>query len=237
MPALAAPVTQASHARIVDELGRRITGGALQVGDGMTVARLEEEFAASRTVVREAIRVLEAHGLVASRRRVGVIVQPRERWRTLDATVIAWTLQGPRRQELLVELTALRVAVEPVAAAQAARTAHPADRDELLRLATRLGELGARGAGDSEEYLQVDIAYHSLLLRAGGNALFAQLSHPIAEVLAGRAALGLTPGIPHVGTLEAHLATAQAIAAGDAAAAEAAAREHLTLVSGEVESL
>lgn len=139
MPALAAPVTQASHARIVDELGRRITGGALQVGDGMTVARLEEEFAASRTVVREAIRVLEAHGLVASRRRVGVIVQPRERWRTLDATVIAWTLQGPRRQELLVELTALRVAVEPVAAAQAARTAHPADRDELLRLATQIG--------------------------------------------------------------------------------------------------
>lgn len=57
----------------------------------------------------------------------------------------------------------------------------------------------------------MDIDYHSLLLAAGGNALFAQLAEPVAEVLAGRAAHGLTPGIPHVGTLEAHLATARAI--------------------------
>lgn len=228
---------QASHARLVELLGRRITGGALAEGDSVTVAQLEDEFDASRTVVREAVRVLEAHGLVAARRRVGITVLPRERWRNLDATVIAWTLAGPRRLELLVELTALRVAVEPVAAREAALRADDAQREQLLALATGLSELGARGEGASDEYLRVDIAYHSLLLQAGGNALFAQLAEPVAEVLAGRAALGLTPGIPHLGTLEAHLATARAISNRDAATAESAAREHLTLVSGEVQDL
>lgn len=236
-PAPAATASaQASHALIVDALGRRIAGGTLAEGERVTVAQLEEEFAASRTVVREAVRVLEAHGLVVSRRRVGVTVAPRAHWRNLDGAVIAWTLDGPRRHDMLVELTALRAAVEPAAANAAARCAGDQDRAGLVRLATRLSELGARGAGDSDDYLDVDIAYHRLLLRAGGNALFAQLAEPVTEVLRGRAALGLTPGIPHVGTLEAHLATAQAIAAGDAAAAESAARTHLTLVSSEVGS-
>jgi DNA-binding FadR family transcriptional regulator len=228
---------QASHARIVEMLGRRIAGGELTEGESVTVARLEDEFDASRTVVREAVRVLEAHGLVASRRRVGVTVLPRVQWRNLDATVISWTLAGPRRLDLLVELTALRVAVEPVAAREAALHADDAHRAQLLQLATRLSELGERGDGASEEYLRADIAYHSLLLRAGGNALFAQLAEPIAEVLAGRASLGLTPDIPQVGTLEAHLATARAISTRDAASAESAAREHLTLVAGEVQDL
>jgi len=227
----------ASHAHIVETLGRRIAGGQLAPGAGMTVAELEVEFTASRTVVREAVRVLEAHGLLRSRRRVGLVVPPREQWDSLDATVIGWSLDGPRRREVLIELTELRAAVEPVAAHLAAERASAADRERLLVWATRLSELGTQGLGDSDEYLEVDIAYHSLLLRAGGNALFSTLSEPIAEILRARAVRGLTPSLPRVGTLEAHVATARAVAGGDGVAAEASAREHLTLVSGEVAHL
>lgn len=227
----------ASHAHLVEALGRRIAGGELAPGTGMTTADLEEQFSASRTVVREAVRVLEAHGLIASRRRVGLTVRPRRDWDNLDATVIEWALDGERRNEVLRDLTQLRVAVEPVAARLAAERATTVQRDELVRLATDLSEHGARGEGDSDAYLATDIAYHSLLLEASGNDLFHQLTGPIAEILRGRSVRGLTPGVPHVGTLEAHVATARAIAAGDGAAAEAAAREHLTLVSGEVEHL
>lgn len=78
----------ASHAHIVETLGLRIAGGTLAPGAGMTVAALEQEFSASRTVVREAVRVLEAHGLLRSRRRVGLVVRPREEWDSLDATVM-----------------------------------------------------------------------------------------------------------------------------------------------------
>lgn len=228
---------KASHAHLVEALGRRIAGGEIPPGTVMTAATLEERHGASRTVVREAVRVLEAHGLLSSKRRVGLIVRPRPEWDNLDARVIQWTLDGPRRYELLVELTELRVAVEPVAARLAAERATSGQRAELVRLAAELGEHGARGEGDSDAYLDIDIAYHSLLLEASGNALFHQLVGPITEILRGRSTRGLTPRIPRVGTLEAHLATARAIAAGDGAAAEAAARDHVTLVSDEVRDL
>jgi DNA-binding FadR family transcriptional regulator len=229
------PVTTASHAHIVETLGRRIVGGDLPPGTGLTLAGLEDSFTASRTVVREAVRVLEAHGLLTSRRRVGLVVRPRAEWDILNADIIEWSLDSPRRRDVLIELTELRVAVEPVAARLAAERADAEVRAELLRLATRLSDLGGQGLGDSDEYLEADIAYHRLLLTASGNPLFQKLGDPIAEILRGRSVRGLTPGMPRVGTLEAHLATARAIFEGEGDAAEASAREHLTLVSGEVE--
>ncbi|THE06825.1 FadR family transcriptional regulator [Microbacterium oleivorans] len=228
------PVTTASHAHIVETLGRRIVGGELPPGTGLTLAGLEETFSASRTVVREVVRVLEAHGLLTSRRRVGLVVRPREEWDILNADIIEWSLDSPSRRDVLIELTELRIAVEPVAARLAAERASAPVRDELLRFATLLSDLGGQGLGDSTEYLEADIAYHRLLLTASGNPLFVKLSEPIAEILRGRAVRGLTPGMPRVGTLEAHLATAQAIFDGRGADAEASAREHLTLVSDEV---
>lgn len=229
--------TTASHARLVEELGRRVTGGELAPGTIMTLAGLEAEYGASRTVLRETVRVLESHGLVSSRRHVGILVRPPEEWDSLNASVIEWTLDGAERHRKLIELTELRVAVEPVAARLAAEHADDDQRAELLRLAAELHERGARGEGASDEYLEVDIAYHSLLLRAGGNALFARLAAPVSEILRGRSVRGWTPAVPHDGTLEAHVATAQAIAHGDGAAAEASAREHVTLVADEVTSL
>lgn len=228
---------EGSHTRVVQELGRRIAGLGLPAGTVLTLAGLEEEFDTSRTVVREAVRVLETHGLVRSRRRVGITVQPRVEWDNLNASVIQWTLDGPRRREQLVELMDLRSAVEPVAARLAAQRATAEEREELLRWASALNDLGTDGGGDSEEYLAADIAYHSLLLAASGNALLAQMAGPVTEILRGRASRGLTPSNPRLGTLAAHVATAAAIAAGDAEAAEREARHHLALVADEVDRL
>ncbi|MGW9114464.1 FadR/GntR family transcriptional regulator [Microbacterium sp. NPDC055683] len=222
------------HGDVLDDLGRRIASGDPRPGSVFTLAQLEADYNASRTVVREAVRVLESIRMVSSRRKVGITVLPRERWDAFDPQLIQWNLHGPFRQQQLEALMELRVSVEPMAARLAAVRASPAQRAEIMRLAERLNALGARGLGDSEEYLTADLAFHGTLLAASGNPLLTALETPVHEVLSGRAHLGLTPGVPAEGTLEDHMRTARAIADGDADAAERHSRSHMRTVWSEI---
>lgn len=224
----------AMHGDVLNELGRRIAAGDPRPGTVLKLAELEKDHSASRTVIREAIRVLENIGMVASRRRVGITVQPREHWDALDPYLIQWSLTGPLRQQQLESLMELRVAVEPMAAYLAAERATAAQRAEILRLADRLNDLGEHGLGQSPEYLDADLAFHALLLTSSGNPLLAALETPIREVLAGRTNLGLHPRVPAPGTLEEHLVIARSIASGDGGVAEAHSRTHLHGVWREI---
>ena len=86
----------------------------------LTLDGICHEYAVSRSVAREAIRVLESMGLVASRRRVGITIQPRHKWNVFDPRVIRWRLDEGDRTEQLLSLSELRRGIEPVAAALAA---------------------------------------------------------------------------------------------------------------------
>ena len=219
------------HGDVTSALGARIAAGEIAPGSVLTLAQLEREYDASRTVVREAVRVLESIGVVASRRRVGITVQPREQWEANSPQLIEWNLQGPFRQQQLEALMELRVAVEPTAAMLAASRATHAQRAELRRLADRLRALSAAGRGASDEFLQADVEFHALLLRASGNPQLEALCGP---VLTGRSRLGMTPETPAAGTVEEHEAVAEAIAAGDGDAAERRSREHMRAVRAEI---
>src|SRR5206468_2358883 len=82
---------------------------------------------ASRTALREAIRVLVSKGLVEARPRVGTRVRAREAWQLLDPDVLAWQREGPLRASFLRNLAEVRSVIEPAAAAMAARRATAAD--------------------------------------------------------------------------------------------------------------
>lgn len=223
-----------SHSSVLDSLGRRIAGGELAPGTVLTLAGLEAEYAVSRTVMREAIRVLESHGLVVSRRRVGLTVQPIAHWNVLDASVIDWRWDGPQADAQLVEFIELRAAIEPLAARLAAVRASAEQRAELVGLAEALVRLGRSGQGDSAEFLQVDIAFHTVLLQASGNPLLARMSSAIASILAGRQARDLLGGVPEPGTLEAHAACAAGVDQADGAEAARAILHLVDLVSTEI---
>lgn len=227
-------MVQGMHGDVLDALGRRAAAGELAPGDVLTLAQLEAEHGASRTVVREAVRVLESLGILASRRRVGITVQPREQWDSLAPAVIRWNLAGPGRQQQLEALMELRVAVEPTAARLAAARATAAQRDELRALAERLRDLGLRGRADSEEFMEADVDFHRALLRASANPQLAALEAPVSEELRGRTRLGLHPRVPAPGTLDEHLAVALAIAAGEQDDAERLSRAHLLGVWSEI---
>src|SRR5690554_1818219 len=88
-----------------------------------TEADLSAQFNISRSVTREAVKMLTAKGLICSRPRKGIRVQPPHLWNMFDSDVLNWTLSAKPSLQLLKEFTQLRVAIEPEAVALACRVA------------------------------------------------------------------------------------------------------------------
>lgn len=202
------------HARILDLLGLAICAGELASGSVFRTEELEERYGVSRSVVREAIRVLASMGMVASRRRVGVQVLPASEWNLYDPQVIRWRLASPARIAQLRSLTELRTAIEPEAARLAAVRAPLAGASELMGLAGKLWAAGQ--SDDAESFLVLDIEFHRLVLLISGNEMFAKLNTLVAEVLTGRTHYGLMPRHPHNEALQLHVDVASAIQRGNA---------------------
>lgn len=211
------------HGSVLDRLGMLITSGALPAGETLRIEELEARFAVSRSVVREAIRVLESMGMVRSRRRVGVTVADRSGWNVFDPQIIGWRLDGDGREEQLRSLGELRRGLEPVAAALAARHATP---DQCGALTGAVMEMAVHGrSGDLEAYLAADIRFHRTLLEASGNEMMGALSGVVAAVLTGRTHHDLMPAHPEPAAIRWHAEVAQAVQSGDAEAAERAMRD------------
>lgn len=210
------------HGGVLEQLGTEIAAGTPPAGGVLKLDDVERRFSVSRTVAREACRVLESLGLVVSKRSVGAVVQPMTAWHVLDPRIIRWRLAGPGRAAQLRTLTALRVAVEPVAAAEAARRATPQQGAEVLELADRMVATGR--AGDLAAFLVLDTAFHRAVLEASGNEMLLALEGVVAAVLAGRTDHDLMPDHPVPEALDLHERVARAVADGDPAAAEAAMR-------------
>jgi DNA-binding FadR family transcriptional regulator len=214
---------QGLHAKVLASLGPAITGGDYPPGSVLRTDALEERFQVSRTVMREAIRVLESMHLVESRRRVGVTVLPAEAWDVYDPQVIAWRLQGADRARQLRSLTVLRSAVEPAAARLAAAHATPGECAELTEHA--LGLVATSRGQQLDAYLVHDIAFHRVVLRASRNEMFARLGDVVAAVLTGRTQHDVMFSDPDPAAVTLHVRLAEAVRSGDADAAEELTRE------------
>lgn len=214
--------TQSSglHARVLDLLGPAICAGELASGSVVRTDELELRYGVSRSVVREAVRVLASMGFVASRRRVGVQVLPSSEWNLYDPQVIRWRLASPGRIAQLRSLTELRTAIEPEAARLAALRAPLAAASELMGLAGKLWAAGQ--SNNSDAFLTLDIEFHRLVLSSSGNEMFGKLNSLVAEVLAGRTHYGLMPEHPHNEALQFHVDVASAIQRGNPDEAQAA---------------
>ncbi|MFF1254612.1 FadR/GntR family transcriptional regulator [Pseudarthrobacter sp. NPDC058329] len=209
----------AMQGRVLEAVGVAIASGDLPPGSRLTLEGLQQEYGISRTVARDTMKVLESMNLVYSRRRVGIVVQERRFWNVFDPKLVRWRLASDRREIQYSSLTELRIAVEPIAAAGAARRASAAERAKLTSLAADLRRLGE--AGELEAFLAADIEFHCLLLESCGNEMFLALEGMVAEVLTSRTQQGLMPFKPRNEALQAHEDVAAAVAGGDAVAAEA----------------
>ncbi|WIX88269.1 FCD domain-containing protein [Amycolatopsis sp. DG1A-15b] len=208
------------HARIVGELGRLIVEGVLGDGQPLVPEELGRRFSASRTVVREALRVLESKGMVTARPRVGTWTLPPEAWDAIDPDIIAWRVGAPGGREHLRELLELRLAIEPQAARIAAQHRRP---DELSAMATAYAQMAdAVERDDGDGFRDADSRFHAALIRASGNTLIAQLQVPVVAALKAN-------GEPM--ELVAHSRVLTLVLAKNAEGAESAARRLLETVA------
>lgn len=216
------------HGQLVDALGSRIVGGRIQPGETIDGQAVEEEFDVSRTVVREALKVLTAKGLVDARPRLGTFVRDRVHWNLLDSDVMAWrgSTDHPDRR-LLLELGEVRAIVEPGAAGLAA--ARRTD-EQLVRIRTAL--LAMEASADIEATTDADIEFHLAVLAAAGNELMERFEVMLVPAL--RARDNVTLRHEHGREyLVYHRQVFEAIERSDAEAAERCMRALLTTAADE----
>lgn len=212
--------------RLSDEVGaaleKRIRGGAMGPGERLpTEARLGEQFAVSRAVVREAIARLKADGLVESRQGAGLFVTARP-----GAAVfrMAGGVEGAR------DAFELRLIVEAGAAERAALRHSPASQadiaDALEAMEAALAVEGPDGAG-----ALADDRFHCAIAAASGNPLIHRFLEFMSQEFSGTrrptwSRDGLADGLAAAAQAE-HRALFEAIAAGDAAVARSLAERHI----------
>jgi DNA-binding FadR family transcriptional regulator len=164
---------------MLDALGRAIVVGRYDQRTFPTEAELAKQHGVSRSVTREAVKMLTAKGLVSARPRQGTIVQPSSSWNLFDTDVLRWLLDRKFSVELLKQFNQLRVAIEPEAAALAAAFADANEREAIDAGLERM-QAADNGADDP---LESDIAFHVAILRASKNPFFAQFQDVVATAL------------------------------------------------------
>jgi len=168
------------HGQIVHAIGRQILSGKIRPGDLLPA---QPGLPVSRTVLREAIKVLAAKGLVESRQKTGTRVRPRHAWHLLDPDVMAWQQDGPLRVQFLRKLTEVRLIVEPAAAERAAQRASGVDLQTIDEAYRDMEASLEEGNDDYEAFDRADMRFHQAIVRACGNDLLERMSHVVVSAL------------------------------------------------------
>lgn len=217
--------------RIADQLGRAIVAGEYLSRGFPIEAEISSQFEASRSVTREAIKMLTAKGLISSRPRYGTSVAPEANWNFLDPDVLRWILYRGFSLDLLADFTAFRSGIEPQAAALAVRHGDSRTHHAILAALERMEQAEATHG----DMLQADIDFHVAILNASGNRFMAQCRDLVATALKFSIQMtNLEKGVRGA-DVEAHRAIAHAIVAGDAQRAVSGSRDLLNEAAALIE--
>jgi DNA-binding FadR family transcriptional regulator len=216
---------------MLEALGRAIVTGVYQHERFPTEAELAVQHSVSRSVTREAVKMLTAKGLLTARPRKGTTVQPSSCWNLFDTDVLRWLLERKFSLELLRQFSELRIAIEPEAAALAARQANPGAVAEIRAGYEQMEAAEARG----EDTLEADIGFHIAVLNASANPFYMQFRDVVATAL--RTSIRFTNRFKgRTASLPAHHSVLAAIEAGDVAASRGAMAAIIAEVMAMIET-
>jgi len=153
--------------RLAGEIRTSINSGDYTMGERLpTIMEMARRFGVGHPTVREALKKLEANGVVEIRHGSGVYVT-----RTQDVLLMASDYSGKVTKKLLLDLIQARAPIEVQSVALASRNGTDEHFAEMRRLLTTAGE-----NLDNDSVLNsVNMAFHRQIASASGNAVIAQL--------------------------------------------------------------
>jgi GntR family galactonate operon transcriptional repressor len=228
------PRKQALHRGVARTLALRLVEGKVAAGETLpTEDVLCTQFSVSRTVVREAVRVLIEKRMVQPRRRTGTIVLPADEWDLTDPELLAWRVETSLDHDFVRSLLDVRSLLEPAAAALAAT------RGTAEEIAAIVGgfEQMKQTVADREAFIAADMVFHRAIFLACHNPFINRMAAAIESALI--ASRKLTTRLPENSELSIplHEAVARAISRRSAPQAERAMRTLVTRAAEDVETL
>jgi DNA-binding FadR family transcriptional regulator len=173
-------INRLSNHDVAREIAKLIVAGVWK--ESCTLPReveLAAQFDVGRPLIREALSILKAKGLISSRQRAGTKVRDRADWNMLDAELLAWTWTQHPTEDFARQLLQIRRIVEPEACALCAELA--TDND-LARIERAYREMDAAGT-DSHAFNEPDLRFHRGILAGTGNILLIAFSSTIDAAL------------------------------------------------------
>ena len=215
--------------RAVDVLEQRILDGSFAAGGRLpTEFELGQRLGVSRTVVRDALRVLEARGLIEVKRGSGT----RVRATTADAYMNAAATLLIRSDLTIGDLLDARAALESQFALLATRNR---EREDVERMSAALGAFAeAVERRDPAAAARGHVEFHTELVRATRLPALDILVGPLQQMMLATSLVpsGIEPDDPRGWRVETHRALFVAVERQSLDEVEAALAEHWTYTRG-----
>jgi GntR family transcriptional regulator, galactonate operon transcriptional repressor len=217
--------------QVVHQIGLSIMRNDFKPGDTLSSEpELSLQFNVSRSVTREALKILSAKGLIESRPKTGTRVRPRAEWNILDPEVIGWLYEvGPDRS-FLDALCEVRLMFEPMTARLAAARATDEEVKTIEECYRRMEE----GVNSPETYIPADLAFHAAICAAANNEMLQKITATFAPSLqVSRVVTSRLPGA-NLAAMPVHRAVMEAIRERDERTADEAMHKLVILTAEDI---
>jgi DNA-binding FadR family transcriptional regulator len=210
-------LTYSLATQVAREIGRQIVAQNYKTDDLLEDEdSLAKRYQVSRSVIRDAVKILVGKGLLEVRRGIGTRVRARHNWGLLDDDVLAWHQAAPPSPEFVRQLLDMRLIIEP----KAARWAAERGSDEKLQKIKEAQEKMDRSTGTEEDFVLADAHFHRAILRAANNEILEAMEGVIFLGLLGSIRLTNNDPDSNAASLPFHQEVTNAILARDPDKAE-----------------
>jgi len=215
--------------QIANSLMKKIVTGDFKSGELLPSERhLQDEYQVSRPIIREALQIVAAQGLVSSTSRQGTVVSTDINQPVLQALFLACV----RSNVFVEDVLSVRAVLEPHAAGLAANNATSAQIRDLQSVVDQFEEIEIADflKGGLQRWRQLDSEFHKMIAQSTQNQVYVILIEVLIEILVSQRRYELDSAVTAENlskAIEEHRAISDAIASGDASLASQFMRRHL----------